>query len=115
MTVGCKQNESSRVFYIEPAVLNLLAELQDRFLLAFSQQNDFIVKHPNMGVVYFSISSNQANPEAWMNIRPVTGPAFNLKRQEFSNLMALLPWIRSSILIVSLFSIYEGKGVIIFI
>ncbi len=109
------QNGSSRVFYIEPTVLNFLAELEDRFLLAFSQQDDFIVKRPNVGVVYFSISNNSTNPEAWMNVRPVRGPAFNLRRQEFSNLIALLPWIRASILIVSIFYIYEGKGVIIFI
>ena len=94
------QNRTTRTFFVEPQVLDFLAEQRDRINNAFCNGDDFVIKRQNVGILYFSRTS--ATSETWMSVRRSDGPAFNLRRAEYTALKGLLPYINSAIMDVGI-------------
>ena len=94
------QNGTTRTFYVEPQVLDFLVEQAERINNAFTNGEDFVIKRQDVAILYFSRNSNSS--ETWMSVRPSNGPAFNLRKSEYTALIGLMPYINTVILDVSI-------------
>ncbi len=104
------QNGTTRTFHVEPTVLAFLVQQRERIMSSFRDGEDFVIKRRNVAILYFSRNGNGA--ETWMAVRPTEGPAFNLRRSEYTGLMGLMPYINSAILEVSINNIPTLKYIL---